>query len=401
MRRTRLSGLSRKLRAEGARGVAQRLAKRAYNSWHAGDLDFPVLPGDLADSASLSLVPQSVSDDSTLRIGWLTTPPSAGSGGHTTMFRMVRALEEAGHECTILLYDRHHGDVQEQARVIREAWPWVRAKAFDIDDGLRQLDACVATSWPTAHVLASRRPDAMLFYFIQDYEPFFYPRGSEYELAADTYRFGFTNIALGHMVQNRLRGELGVASALVPFSCDTSVYSLSNSGPRSGIVCYTKPDVPRRGYRLAALALAEFHTRHPEQEIHVYGDEARDLGVPVTRHHRLTPGELNELYNRCIAGLAMSFTNITLVAEEMLASGCIPVVTDSEDSRAGLDNPHVAWSAPTPAALADSLARTVSGANSAKAVAAASSVRDDNWTAAGSSVVHIIESVTRGTLTAG
>src|SRR5689334_10120771 len=32
-----------------------------------------------------------------LTVGWVCTPPSAGSGGHTTMFRMVAALEAHGH----------------------------------------------------------------------------------------------------------------------------------------------------------------------------------------------------------------------------------------------------------------------------------------------------------------
>ena len=132
----------------------------------------------------------------------------------------------------------------------------------------------------------------------------------EHALAADTYRFGFTNIALGHMVQDRLESELGVSSEMVPFSCDTATYSRSNVGQRSGIVLYAKPDVARRGYGLAAMALAEFHARHPEQEIHVYGDPVPHLDVPVTRHGRLTPRELNVLYNKCVAGLAMSFTNV-------------------------------------------------------------------------------------------
>ncbi len=179
------------------------------------------------------------------------------------MFRMVQALEQAGHRCLVLVYDRHGGDLRQHAQVVREAWPWVRAQVVDVDSGLRQVDACVATGWPTAHLLASRANRAHRFYFIQDFEPFFFPRGSEYELAADTYRFGFTNIALGEMVRTRLVEELGVASTCVPFSCDTGVYSLHNEGARSGVVFYTKPKVARRGYQLGALALRQFHERHP------------------------------------------------------------------------------------------------------------------------------------------
>ena len=393
-----LTRLLRRARDEGPRTIAQRAARRAYQRLGAGTLEFPLLPGDIADSRALAWSPplddvQTHAAVSPLTVGWLTTPPSAGSGGHTTMLRAVEAVERAGHRCVILLYDRHRGDLQAQTRAIRDAWPSVTAEVQNVPDDLEELDACVATSWPTAHVLAvrARRPLRCL-YFIQDYEPFFYPHGVEYQFAEDTYRFGFTHVALGHMVRRRLRTEAGVSSHLVPFSCDTAVYSRTNTGQRSGVVFYTKPSVARRGYQLGALALEEFHRRHPEQAIHVYGDAVPDLAVPVTRHARMTPRELNRLYNASVAGLAMSFTNISLVAEEMLAAGCIPVVNDSTDSRADLDNPHVEWAPPTPGGLADALSAAVQRVDLvAHSSAAAASVRQDNWHAAGQGVVDILE----------
>ncbi|GAA1969399.1 glycosyltransferase family 1 protein [Nocardioides panacihumi] len=392
-----VGSLVRRLRRETPRSTAQRVVRRLHARLGAAELDFPLLPGDVADSTRLAARAPAPRDDGRHTVGFLCTPPSRGSGGHTTMFRMVKALEERGHRCVVLLYDRHGGDAVEQAAVVRAGWPWVAAEVRSVDDGFADLDACVATGWPTAHVLASRAPDDVhLLYLVQDYEPFFFPRGSEHELAADTYRFGFTNVALGHMVQDRLRVELAVGSELIPFSVDTSVYHLHNVGARSGIVFYTKPDVARRGYRLAALALEEFHRRHPEQPIHTYGDEAAGLTVPVVRHDRMSPEDLNALYNRSVAGFAMSFTNISLVAEEMLASGCVPIVNDHPDARADLDNPRVAWSLPTPGALADTLCRVVEGWTAGTAVAAAGSVRRDGWEVPGTEFAAIVERVVRG-----
>ncbi|MEI7057905.1 glycosyltransferase family 1 protein [Nocardioides sp. CCNWLW239] len=394
-----LGSIAGKLRREGPRGVVRRVVRRAYQQLDARALDFGLLPEDIADSTRLELGPVApVPSGRPLVVGWLTTPPAAGSGGHTTMFRMVEALEQAGHRCVVLLYDRHHGSAAAQAAVIRDSWPTIRAEVRSVDDGFDGLDACVATGWESAHVLAVRptRPLHRL-YFIQDYEPLFSPRGSEYELAADTYRFGFTNIALGEMVRSRLHDDLGVASELVPFSCDTSVYSLHNRGPRSGIVFYAKPGLARRGYLLGTIALAEFHQRHPEQPIHVYGSPVPELGIPVVHHGRLTPGELNALYNRCIAGVAMSFTNISLVAEEMLAAGCVPVVNASPDARADLDNPHVGWAPPTPGGIADALSDAVEAADiPGRAAAAAGSVRTDNWARTREGVRTIIENTVHG-----
>lgn len=394
-----LGGLAGKLRREGPRGVVRRVVRRAYQRLDASTLDFGLLPEDIADSTRLELGPvPPVPGGRSLVVGWLTTPPAAGSGGHTTMFRMVEALEQAGHRCVVLLYDRHHGSATAQAEVVRTSWPGVRAEVRSVDEGFDGLDACVATGWESAHVLAAR-PTMPLhrLYFIQDYEPLFSPHGSEYELAADSYRFGFTNIALGEMVHRRLREDLAVASEMVPFSCDTTVYSLHNHGPRSGVVFYAKPGLARRGYLLATLALAEFHRRHPEQPIHVYGSHVPDLGIPVVHHGRLTPEELNALYNRCIAGVAMSFTNISLVAEEMLAAGCVPVVNSSPDSRADLDNPYVRWALPTPGGIADALAGAVEQVDiPVRAVAAAGSVRSDNWARTRDGVRRIIENTARG-----
>jgi len=398
----RLAGVAQRVREDPPALTAQRILKRVHDRFVTADLDFPLRGADVADSTRRSRpLPPPVLEDRPLRIGWLTTPPGPGSGGHTTMFRMVEALERAGHRCDMVLYQRNGGSVDRHLATIRKGWPGVRATVRSADDGLDGLDACIATSWPSAHVLATRSiPGLHELYFVQDYEPFFYPHGSEHELAADSYRFGFHTIALGNMVRNRLLEEVGVHASSVPFSCDTSVYHLDNEGSRSGVVFYAKPDVPRRGYRLAVLALEEFHRRHPDVPIHVYGHDAPDIAAPVIQHHRVSPAELNDLYNRAAAGLALSFTNITLVGEEMLASGCIPVVNDSADTRAAFDNPHAVFAPPTPASLAEGLCRAVEQADPQRARAAAASISRDNWTLAGTGVVRIVEDVVRGRSTA-
>ena len=396
----RVAALARRLRQEPARLTAQRVVRRVHDRLVTADLDFPLRREDVADSATTARTEApSVAHDGPLTVGWLTTPPGRGSGGHTTMFRMVRALEEAGHRCEIVIYDRNGGPAERFAEVIRDGWPWVRAGVRSVDDGLDGLDACVATSWPTSHVLARRGGDRELhrLYFVQDFEPFFYPRGSEYELAVDSYRLGHRTIALGRMVHDRLRREVDVAAELVPFSCDTSVYRVDHRGPRRGVVFYAKPEIPRRGYRLAVLALEEFHRRNPDQPIHVYGHDAPDIEAPVVRHHRLTPEQLNELYNSAAAAIAMSFTNISLVTAELLASGCLPVVNDSADARADLDSPYVVWAAPTPSSLAAGLERAVAlAADGSAATAASASVAGDDWSVAGAGVVRVVEETARG-----
>lgn len=396
------ANLAGKLRVEGPSGVARRAVRRAYQRLDAGSLDLGVLPEDVADSTTLDLLPATpVTSARPLRIGWLCTPPAVGSGGHTTMFRMVGALQAAGHSCDVVLYDRHHGSLAEAAANIARGWPHVEVPVRDVRAGFAGLDVVVATGWESAHVLASRgREPVHRAYFVQDYEPLFYPHGSEYALAADTYHFGFANIALGRMVHDRLTA-VGAPSTEVLFGRDTSTYSLTNTGARSGVAVYVRPHVARRGYRLAALALADFHRRRPDQAIHVYGAAVRDLEFPVVQHGRPTPEELNQLYNQCAAGLAMSFTNISLVAYEMLAAGCTAVVNDSPDARADFRSPHAVWAAPTPAAIASALEGAVSAATPERARQAARDTQGGTWDVSGAQVVAAIEALAAGALDVG
>jgi O-antigen biosynthesis protein len=351
--------------ANGPQDVTQRIARRleqwTARNFRTADLDFPLLVVDIADShrlAAANMAPRRT--NGSLNIAWICTPPSPGSGGHTTFFRMVEGLEKQGHRCTILLYNRHGSNLGVYREIIHSNWPGLSAVIQFVPDRIEGYDACVASSWETAHVLASRGDSASFkFYFIQDYEPYFYPRGSLYALAEDTYRFGFRHIALGEMVHQILKHEAEVDASVVPFGCDTGVYKLNNSGERSGVVFFARPHVDRRGFHLALLALSEFHRRQPEQTITIYGDPVPNWNVPHRYVGRLSPKHLNVLYNQSVAGLAMSFTNVSLVPEEMLAAGVRPVVNDSGLARMGLANEHISWAPATPGGLADALSLAV------------------------------------------
>ena len=158
---------------------------------------------------------------SALEIGWVLSPPAPGSGGHTTLFRFVEALERAGHRCVLYLYDTGSGSLADREAVIRRWWPGVRAEVRSVDDGLPDMDAWVATAWHTAHVLARRSGvRGRRFYLAQDYEPYFYGRGPSYELAEDTYRFGFRMITVGHMVADEV-GERSASRRWSPRSAAT------------------------------------------------------------------------------------------------------------------------------------------------------------------------------------
>ena len=395
LRRIRTNGVQ-----EAGRRAARRVAQDLSEMFNTHELEFPLLHRDIADSTRLQLTSADGREDfgTPLNVAWLCTPPGPGSGGHTTLFRMVRALESRGHNCSLLLYNRHGSNMVQAEATIRRHWPWLRAKVAPVPDAIEGYDACVASSWDTAHVLASRSAATAMhrFYFIQDYEPFFYPRGSLYSLAEDSYRFGFKNIALGNMVTEVLQENLGVGSVTVPFGCDGEAYSMENYGPRRGVVFYARETADRRGTLLAKLALEEFHDRHPAETIHVYGDPLRSWRIPHRHYGKLTVPQLSRLYNKTLAGLALSFTNISLVAEEMLACGTIPVVNDHPFARKDLSARAVRWAPPTPAGIAQALSAAVeNGLTVNESVVAASQARK-SWIPTQALTTSIIETQVLG-----
>lgn len=348
--------------------VLQKTAGKALENLAFGEPELPVRPEDIVDTYPPGFIGNPRPRYGKLEVGWVCTPPGPGSGGHTTFFRMVQAVADRGHNCKVLLYDRNSDDVARHVPVIRKHWPHLTAQICSLADGFDGMDAIVASSWPTAYAAAARRRrDIHSFYFIQDYEPYFYPRGTLYALAENSYRLGFLNVALGEMIGAVMRAELGQEpAATVPFACDTETYRLlegDGQQPRQGVVYYAKRDVDRRGYLLAKLALERFHSLHPEQNIHVYGDRINGWSIPVRNHGNLPPAELNLLYNQTIAGLAISFTNISLVPEELLAAGNVPVLNESAFSAQVLKDPDVVWSPATPHGMAGALAHAVEAAD--------------------------------------
>lgn len=384
----------RVLRSDGAGELARRSVRLASRRLGVHIQPFPLLADDIVDSASVPPErPTTRNPGDRLAVGWVTAPPGAGSGGHTTMFRFIEALERAGHRCVLFCYDRYGNDVASHEAVVRSWWPQIRAEIRDARDGIGGVDACFATSWPTAHLLARRGLNAgRRFYLVQDYEPYFYPHGAEYALAEDTYRFGFRCITIGQTLARRLREWHGVTCEVAEFGCDHEIYRLTNRNARRGVVFYARADTPRRGYPLAVMALDRLHQLRPDVPIHTFGMRPTKLPFPVEASLHLPPARLAEIYNDCVAGLVLSFTNVSLVPQELLACGAIPVVNDSPDVRSELDNRYVQYARPAPDALAAALVDAVDNAPSGpRLVDISESIAQLDWGRAQQVLVRAVE----------
>jgi hypothetical protein len=393
----------RLLRSEGVAGVTARLGDRLADKLSPeGRVQLPVSKGDLRRAGEIAasgwLLPAAIpaAPGDSLTVAWVCEPTSGReSGGHTTMFRQVEALERAGHTCVIYFTNRHGWSIEQHRETIRGWWPSLKADIRDAAD-IEDAHAIFATSWPTAYTVLASPARGSRFYLVQDFEPSFYPAGSEALLAEATYRFGFHGVTAGRWLAERLTREYGMPADYFEFGCDLDRYGLDSAAERTGICYYARFSKQRRAYELGVVALELFAERHPEVDIHFFGDVAPSLPFPAVNHGSLVPDKLNDLYNRCIAGLVLSATNVSLVPHEMLASGCLPLVNEAEHNRIVLDNDKVVYAPPTPFELADALCALVErprAERDAAAADAAASVQSRSWADAGLAVERAIRRV--------
>jgi hypothetical protein len=385
------------LHDEGVSELANRLKQAAAERLASATLPLPVEKRDvLAADLSRPFQPEVPRIDSNQKIvvNWVTIPARARSGGHTTIFRVIRYLQSHGYSNRLYFYNVYQSDFRYYESIARDYYGF-EGPISSIDRGIEDAHAIVATSWPTAYPVYNARCAGKRFYFVQDFEPLFYPVGALSLLAENTYRMGFHAITAGGWLAEKLAGEFDVVADSFAFGCDTSRYFLQDA-KRSGIVFYVRPEAARRGVELGLMALELFASRHPHIEIHLYGAKMGKLPFRYVNHGRIGPDELNRLYNICYAGLSLSFTNVSLVPHEMLAAGCIPIVNDAVQNRKVLDNPFVRYVAPCPHALVSELETIINNSDvESAAKMAAASVRFTSWDDASSRVASIIETALR------
>src|SRR5579859_2272858 len=194
-----------------------------------------------------------------LIVNWVTTPPSPGSGGHTTIFRMIRYLEAHGYQNRVYFYDVYRGDHAYYESIVRDYYGF-HGPVANVDDGMEDAHAVMATAWPSAYPIFNSTCAGKRFYFVQDFEPFFHPVGAASLLAENTYRMGFHAVTAGKWLSHKLNEEFGMNADSFEFGCDANSYSRARDSRRSGLVFYARPEAARRGFELGLMALEVFRS---------------------------------------------------------------------------------------------------------------------------------------------
>lgn len=325
-------------------------------------------------------------------INWVVPAGNPKDGGIINIFRFIEFLEAKDHNCRVYIYDPLLV-LPDLKNMLKQAFPLVKADITYGTGSMADCDAIFATNWSTAYPVFNFKTNAKKFYFIQDYEPFFYPVGAESIFAENTYKFGFYGITAGAWLAKKLKNDYGMQTDHYDFGSDEGRYNFLNSANRQKIFFYARPVSPRRGFQLGVAALELFHKKHPKYEIMLAGWDLKNYKLPFkfTDLKSVPLDKLDEVYNQCAAGLVLSFTNMSLLPLELLAAGCIPVVNDQENNRLVSNSPYIKYVQPYPFDIAEGLSEIVSKPDlPAYAAKAATSAKQLKWQDAGTKVEKIL-----------
>ncbi len=264
----------------------------------------------------------------------------------------------------------------EMKALIVKAFPMLESSEVFVLDSSEAIaaippsDFSIATLWTTAYLLLKVKNTGLKFYFIQDFEPLFYPAGSTYAQAEATYRFGFYGIA--NTISLKKIYELDYGGKAVHFTpcVDLNVfYPEPNSHKElvpKQIFFYGRPGHPRNSFELAIEAMKRLKQMYGST-IRIYSAGAdwdtEDYGVTgiVENLGLLDYQETGELYRSSHIGLSMMMTrHPSYLPLEMMACGML-VVSNFNPSNSWLlhDRKNCLLTHPSATCIAETIAEAI------------------------------------------
>lgn len=272
-------------------------------------------------------------------INWFIPPVTKGSGGHLNIFRFAKNLEQYGYKSRFIVVaeslvgDDFRVDGDEIYKRICEWYLPLNADCYRITDDIPSASYAMATGWQTAYYVDVFQDKCIKCYFIQDYEPWFYAKGTESALAENTYKLGFIGITAGNWLKDIMQNDYGMKAFSVGFSYEKELYRVKEVSKKKAtkkIFFYARPPTPRRAFDLGVIVLNKVKQFMPEVEILMAGWDLSGYDLPFQIDDRGISDlkDLPDIYTECDVALVLSFSNLSLLPLELMACG-VPVVSNS------------------------------------------------------------------------
>ena len=270
-------------------------------------------------------------------------PAGHAGGGANVVLAEAQAMRRAGVDAWI-------ANLPSNRTAFLNAYPQLEVPCcwVDAEDPERLqavcegFDAVIATHNSSAHWIAHLN-EPQLGYYVQDYEPFFYPEGSTGRKRAEaSYRLRpdlnlFTKTA---WTARTLEQEQSVACQVIGASVDSRQFAPAadalqpNQQPKLRLLAMIRVSCERRQPQLTARVLHQLKRRYGRRlELFSFGSSTAELiahGIRPGRSFinlgRLTPDEVASQLQRSQLFLdASSFQAMGLTALEAMASGCVVI----------------------------------------------------------------------------
>lgn len=268
-------------------------------------------------------------------------------GGMVSILRLGTGLFERGYN--VKYVSSSSQDKKDLAKALEYNYNYkgVAVNFNDLDGENRFI---CATSLST--VFFAMKLKGYKLYFVQDFEPFFFPMGDQWYLANKTYKIGLHLVSLG-------KWNLSMINRFVFNSADNESYKNIDIPKMNWIDFPFEPKefpIEKRDYaylknkkniKIAVYSRSITERRMPallryitsklknylskdgyDLQLYVFGDSikfefAQNLG-DISRN------QMKDLFSNCDFGMCMSGTNVSLVPYEMIAMG-LPLI-DFENS---------------------------------------------------------------------
>lgn len=295
---------------------------------------------------------------------WVIPDFGFGSGGHLNIFRFVNLLAERGYKQRVVILPPYGWQTADAARAAIASWyfPLNADIALGLE-GFIPSDITIATGWQTAYWVSHHQASLEKIYFVQDFEPFFYPVSSEYFLAENTYKLGMKAITAGTWLSDKLSEEYGMLCRPVSFACDSRSYfpHERRPGPNFNILFYSRHSTKRRLFEIGLAALNIVCERVPNAAVIFAGGDVGAFHIPF---HHLNAGELSlkvlpDLYSQCDLALVLSGTNLSLLPLELAACRCPVVLNDTPSARWLLPEDAAFYAPLNPEGLAETIIKAI------------------------------------------
>ncbi|MDY5577160.1 MAG: glycosyltransferase family 4 protein [Lachnospiraceae bacterium] len=294
-------------------------------------------------------------------LNWVIPEMGVGSGGHINIFRFVNLLQKMGIKNRIYIFKGNNLDTNEKLRAfLKEHYDIINddIEVYSDVSYMKFAHGTFATSWNTAYYVRKFNNTISKFYFVQDFEPYFFALGSEYMFAENTYRFGFRGITAGDWLKDKLRDEYGMKTSSFGFSYDRDLYIKKEKRDNvKRLFFYARPVTARRAFELGLLTLNEITKRKPEVEVVFAGWDVSNYEIPFKHLNAgsVRLDQLADLYAQCDMCLVLSNTNLSLLPLEVMASNSVAVCTKGANSEWLVNDENAVMVDFDPIAIADKI----------------------------------------------